>query len=154
MIMLSLVAVSQATLLLVSPLKHASSIASETWSHNLSGWPSFTDFEDDRNTCSLLGGRPVIGDVEAVVVGILQGRLCSAITERVLPLTCVPRIMRGSEPCGASRGRLSHSCGRGPTFMPILCGLIDGLWHACIHQTARTGDAHDAAGDEAVAIAD
>ena len=39
MTMLSLVAVSQATLLLGSTFRQASRTASETWSQILSGWP-------------------------------------------------------------------------------------------------------------------
>src|SRR5450631_206380 len=37
-----LVSVSQATRLVLSSAMHASSTASETWSHSLSGWPSVT----------------------------------------------------------------------------------------------------------------
>ena len=40
--------VSQATLLILSPAKAASSTASEIWSHSLSGWPSVTDSEVNR----------------------------------------------------------------------------------------------------------
>merc|ERR1719162_1084666 len=53
-LMLSLHAVSQATLLLGSSLKHASSTASDTWSQSLSGCPSFTDSEEKRKVRSVI----------------------------------------------------------------------------------------------------
>merc|ERR550514_1768808 len=66
--MLSLHAVSHATLLLGSTFKHASSTASETWSQSLSGWPSFTDSELKRKVCSVFAlfaaGPSVVAMIE------------------------------------------------------------------------------------------
>ena len=44
--------VLERTLDIGSSVRQASSTASETWSASLSGWPSFTDSEENRKTRS------------------------------------------------------------------------------------------------------
>ena len=50
--MLSFVAVSHPSLLFGSPVRHLSKTASDTWSQSLSGWPSLTDSEEEKDALS------------------------------------------------------------------------------------------------------